>query len=474
MGDQKLKSILNIGETIGVEFKRCGNGIENDVYETVCSFLNRYGGDLYLGIEDNGVVIGVSENASANLVKNFIKMVSNPDIINPTIYLAPEIIEYEKKKIIKIHVPASSEVHGYKRIIYDRVDDADVKVTSTSQIAAMYIRKQNIFTEKRVYKYVKIEDMRVDLLPLCRQRALNKRPGHPWKDLDDEALMKSVGIYGEDYATGDKGFNLAGIMLLGRDEVIQSVTSGYRTDAILRKVNLDRYDDREIIRTNLIESFDLLMEFARKHLWDKFYIEDNVNVSLRDKIAREMLANTLIHREMTSSYIAKFVIEKDKMYVENANRAIKNGEITPDNLEPNPKNPIIASFFNQIGNADELGSGTRNLFKYGRRYSGENPAIIEGDIFRIIVPIDDQYSFDAETPTLNGTLNGTLKFSENELLILKQIKRKGNITQSELSKVTNISLRTLKRMMAELQEKGVLVREGSKRSGFWHIHFHNK
>ena len=27
MGDQKLKSILNIGETIGVEFKRCGNGI---------------------------------------------------------------------------------------------------------------------------------------------------------------------------------------------------------------------------------------------------------------------------------------------------------------------------------------------------------------------------------------------------------------------------------------------------------------
>lgn len=42
-----IKSILEIGETIAVEFKRCGNGVENDVYETVCSFLNRFGGDLF-------------------------------------------------------------------------------------------------------------------------------------------------------------------------------------------------------------------------------------------------------------------------------------------------------------------------------------------------------------------------------------------------------------------------------------------
>ena len=27
-----LQTVLNIGETIGVEFKRCGNGIESDVY----------------------------------------------------------------------------------------------------------------------------------------------------------------------------------------------------------------------------------------------------------------------------------------------------------------------------------------------------------------------------------------------------------------------------------------------------------
>lgn len=38
MQDNNLKSTFEIGETIAVEFKRCGNGIENDVYESVCSF----------------------------------------------------------------------------------------------------------------------------------------------------------------------------------------------------------------------------------------------------------------------------------------------------------------------------------------------------------------------------------------------------------------------------------------------------
>lgn len=108
----------------------------------------------------------------------------------------------------------------------------------------------------------------------------------------------------------------------------------------------------------------------------------------------EMIANTLIHREFTSSYTAKFVIEKDRMYTENANRSSGDGIITPDNMEPNPKNPIIASFFRNIGWSDRLGSGVRNIFKYSKYYSGKEPEFIEGDVFRIIVPLNEDYSYD--------------------------------------------------------------------------------
>ena len=55
MEQERFKEILEIGETIRVEFKRCGNGIESDTYETVCSFLNRFGGDIFLGVTDSGL-----------------------------------------------------------------------------------------------------------------------------------------------------------------------------------------------------------------------------------------------------------------------------------------------------------------------------------------------------------------------------------------------------------------------------------
>ena len=72
-------------------------------------------------------------------------------------------------------------------------------------------------------------------------------------------------------------------------------------------------------------------------------MESDQRKSLRNIITREMIANTLIHREFTSAYQAKFVIENDRMYVENANRSAQSGVITPKNIEPPPKNPIIAS-----------------------------------------------------------------------------------------------------------------------------------
>ena len=71
-------------------------------------------------------------------------------------------------------------------------------------------------------------------------------------------------------------------MLLGKDDVILNVAPTYVTDALVRKVNVDRYDDREIIKTSLIESYDRLLEFGRKHLPDKFFLEDTVNKSLRN------------------------------------------------------------------------------------------------------------------------------------------------------------------------------------------------
>jgi ATP-dependent DNA helicase RecG len=157
---------------------------------------------------------------------------------------------------------------------------------------------------------------------------------------------------------------------------------------------------------------------GRKHLSDKFFIEGVERKNLRNIITREMIANTLIHREFTSSYTAKFVIEKDRMYTENANRSSGDGIITPDNMEPNPKNPIIASFFRNIGWSDRLGSGVRNIFKYSKYYSGKEPEFIEGDVFRLIVPLNEDYSYDN---VKNGDKKTAIKrFQKRQYKIIKK------------------------------------------------------
>ena len=481
MNIKELQAIFMIGETVAVEFKRCGNGIENDTYESVCSFLNRFGGDLFMGVLDDGTVIGVPEKAAPDMVKNFIKVISNPALFSPTIYLVPEILKYDKNRtIIHVHIPPSAEVHSFKKVIYDRVDDADVKVTATSAIAQMYIRKQNIFTERKIYPYAGMEDLRLDLLPKIRIMAQNHAGGqHPWTSMHDMELLKSAGLYGRDVVTGEEGFNLAALMLLGKDDVILNVAPTYVTDALVRKINVDRYDDREIIKTNLIESYGQLLDFGRKNLPDKFFLEDTVNKSLRNIIVREMISNTLMHREFTSSYTAKFVIEKDRMYVENANRATKEGFITVDNLEPNSKNPIIAAFFRNIGYADQLGSGVRKLFQYSKYYSGKDPQFVEDDIFRIIVPLDNDYSFDYSTENRGNNETKTKSadkvptsadkvpinnLSAQKKLIIQFVKEKGAITSRQAEELLKVKQRRARSILGEMVNMGVLERQGSYKS----------
>ena len=467
MDADSLKFMLDIGETIAVEFKRCGNGITNDVYETVCAFLNRFGGDILLGVLDDGAVNGMPKSVAEDNVRNFIKCIGNSDLFSPTVYLAPEIIEYQGKHIIHIHVPPSSEVHSYKKVLYDRVNDADIRVTATSQIAQMYIRKQNIFTEKKIYPYIRIDDFRLDLLPRLRIMADNNSGNnHPWGNMSDEELMRSAGLYGKNLETGDVGYNLAAVMLLGKDDVIADVAPAYLTDALLRRDNVDRYDDREIIKTNLIESYERLMEFGKKHLPDKFYLEDDQRKSLRSIITREIIANTLIHREYTSSYHAKFIIGREYMRVENANRAIQEAVLTPEAMEPNPKNPIIASFFRNIGYADQLGSGVRNLFKYSKNYSGENPKFEEGDIFRITVAIP-QSTTQSTTQLTTQSIGQLSLFPMIELRLLKLLEQEPEISQKKIAEKLEMNLNTVKYHMRKLQNAGMLAREGTPRKGRW-------
>ena len=208
-------------------------------------------------------------------------------------------------------------------------------------------------------------------------------------DMTDEEMLRSCGLILEDPETNKEGITLAAILLFGTDNRILSVLPQHKTDAIFRVFNTDRYDDRDVVITNLIESYDRLMEFGRKHLNDVFTLDGIQRVSARDAILREIISNSLMHRDFASGYVPKLVIERDKITTENANLAHGHGNLNLKAFRPFTKNPAIAKVFREIGLADELGSGMRNSYKYTKLYSGGEPVFTEADVFTTVIPLSE-------------------------------------------------------------------------------------
>ena len=325
MNEAGIKAIIKKGEGISIEFKECKRDVSKNVYDTVCAFLNRNGGELLLGVDDNGRIMGIDAHDVERIKKDFVTVVNNPQKISPAFYLTIELVRISGKLIIYIYVPENSNL-----------------------VAGLYLRKQTSYSENRAYPFVTMKDLRSDRITQARKLATIQKASHPWAKLSDIDLIKSAQMYLKDYQTGKKGFTLAAVLIFGKDEVLLSVLPHFRTDAILRKENVDLYDDR-------------------------------------DNIFREIIVNLLIHREFLNAFPAKLVIEKDRIYTENSNKPHGYGLIDPTNFSPFPKNQVIAGFLKQIAWAEELGSGVRKLAKYGKIYFGSQPQCYEKDVFKMTV-----------------------------------------------------------------------------------------
>ena len=127
----------------------------------------------------------------------------------------------------------------------------------------------------------------------------------------------------------------------------------------------------------------------QKHLPDPFYLEGIERRSLRDHIFREVASNMLIHREYAAGAVSRLIIEYGRVVTDNPSRPHGFGILDPETCVPYQKNPVLSAFFREIGRADELGSGMRKMMRYGKRYGGADPKLIEGDNFRTIVSIPE-------------------------------------------------------------------------------------
>jgi len=416
---ENISRLLAQKEGTTLEFKECRNKLPESVFETICSFLNREGGTIILGVNDYGEIIGIEHDKVDEIMKHIVNLSNNPQKLSPPYILFPKHFSIDGKDIISIQIPVSSQVHRAKGVVYDRSNDGDYAISEPERIASIFNQKKIVYTENMIFKGLKFEHFKPDLFPKMRNLIRSKTPGHPWLQLTDEQILKIAGFYKTDIQQNIEGYSLAAALMFGEEHIIQSAVPHYKIDALVRRENVDRYDDRLNIRVNLIDAYDLLMEFVAKHLPDNYFLEGTLRISLRDKIFHEIIANILVHREYTNALPTTFTIYKDRVETINANNPHGQGLLVPDNFIPFPKNPVISKFFMQMGRAEELGSGVLNVNKYLKHYiPGAKPQFQEGVAFKIIIPLDvkrigDYAGYIAEMLNIN--------FSSHELSEIEQI-----------------------------------------------------
>ena len=483
MSIEIVNRLLKQTENTRLEFKEARVALPSTLFETICAMLNREGGDIVLGIDDRGNIIGIDPSKVNSMKTELVNLSNNSQKLDPPFILFPLIYKISGKYLMHIQVPVSSQVHKSGNHVFDRSNDGDFKIIQPNRIAELYNRKKTHYTEGIIYPFLKLDDLDADIFQKVRTLIKNNNPNHPWLSLNDQQMLQTAGLWRKDLQTGQEGYTLAAALLFGKEETIINILPHYKTDALIRVNNTDRYDDRDYIQSNLINAYDRLMDFITRHLPDKFYLEGDQRVSLRSKIFREIIANILVHREFTNAFPATLTIFKDHVETVNANVPNGIGPISVKNFAPFPKNPAIAKFFIQLGLVDELGSGILNVNKYLGAYSpGKKPEFIEGNIFKIIIPLSDNL-LRGDEATLNATLNATVNATVNSALgdqvgiivkerltrIVEVVKDIPGLRSKAIANKLNLNEQTIRKDIQKLQEIKLIVFKGTPKTGGYFI-----
>lgn len=386
---QELQQLLKGGISDTVDFIVVNSEVPESVYEVICAFANRDGGHLFLGVREDGQVVGIRAKLIEQFKRQIEADVRDEKKMHPGMDLHPVCYEADGKRILYVQVPPSDDVSYWMGSAWDRQGDCNADITGfTEAMLRLYLRKGRKSYTDTVTR-LGIQHLRHDLIDRARAMTNRRTQNHPWKGMSDEEMLRDAGLLRRHEFEGFEGITIAGVLLFGTDGAIRSVLSWYSTDAIFRVFQMDRYDDRDVVETNLLDAYDRLLKFGQKHLNDPFCLEGCLRVSARDHILHEIISNLLVHRDYSSGIRAQFVIERERIYTRNGSISHGSGPLDLAGGQPYAKNPTLAKVFREIGLMEGTGNGVRTTAKYTKMYSGFEPRFTEGDVFETVIPLSE-------------------------------------------------------------------------------------
>jgi len=472
---------INKGENEFTEFKKSVPEKSIKYMKTVVAFANGRGGKIIFGVENNTCeIIGVPQKEIFTIIDSITNAIS--DSCEPKIIPSISLKNINDKTIIIVEIlkgmqsPYYIKSEGIQNGTYQRIGATTRNVEaytlkelilegSGRSFDSIPINSQKL-TEKEIDETCKL------ITSYTRKRAENDIEKKSIKKLSKNQLI-SWGIIVEknNKYIPTYAYNLLSGLPLpsGFSEIQCGVFKGKS-----RAVFLDRKTYSGPIYEQIDDAYNFVLRNIRMGARVKGSFRHDV-YEFPPSTIRELICNAVCHRSYLQPSNIQVAVYDDRLEITSPGMLSK--ELTIEKITAGYskiRNRGIANVFSYMHIIEAWGSGIPRMLQECDEYGIKPPEFIdfEGD-FRIClyrnINIDGTNGTNLGTNGTNLGTNGT-NLEPNEILyekVLETLKTNPKITQQEISKSLNISLRTVKRILARLQEENIVKREGSSRAGAW-------
>ena len=412
--------------------------VVEDIKKEIVAFANCEGGKLYIGVQDDGTVLGLEDPDSVSLqVSNMVRDAIKPDL---TMFLHYETLTVDGRKIVAVDIQQGTERPYYiakkglrPEGVYVRQGYSSVPATNTM------IRQMIKETDGDHF-----EEMRSIEQNLTFEKARKEFADRNIKF--GQIQMKTLGIMTQDGIYTNLG-------LLLSDQCVHTIKA-----AVFEGTNQNQFKDRKEFVGSLFQQLDDVYDFIdfRNQIHSSF--EKLRRIDRRDypEVAvREALLNLLMHREYSFRASTFINIYTDRIEFTSIGGLVNGVTLKDVTMGISVcRNVKLANVFYRLELIEAYGTGILKIMG-AYKGTGLKPQIETSDnAFKIILP-----NLNAKTER-KESYNTNSENSIEEEKVITLTKERGSVTRKDVETLLNFRQTTCGRLLRQMVENGLIVQEG--------------
>ncbi len=476
-----LLARVSTGEDSSRQFKSNSHNAESLAAE-MAAFANSEGGVIYIGVDDDGGMPGLSA-ADVHRVNQLISNAASQLVRSPLTVQTENILLDNGNVVIALTVPKGLDKPYFDKngVIWLKSGADKRRVNSREELRRLFQISNQFHADELPTKagIDKLDKLRFrDFLQDAYQQ------DYPESREELTRLLQNMNL-----ATDNGMLNLAGVLLFAEHPewiAPQFVVKAIRYPG--NKIHATDYQDTEDFEGPLCKVFEGSYAFIMRNL-HKVQAGRGVNApglpEVPATVFEELLVNALVHRDYLVSAPIRLFIFDDRIEI------ISPGHL-PNNLtvekikagNSNIRNPILVSYVAKgLLPYHGLGSGIKRALDAWPAIDFANDH--EGCLFTAIVrrkqlaadtlmtnPPQDLSSMSSNPPHDLSSMSPNLtpkSVSEEQRSLVEMIRRNNAISSDDIAAAFGISKRTALRRLEAMKAHGLIRRVGSNRRGYWEI-----